>query len=217
MDFNQPLLCEMQYWGSISWHYMLSQSDDITFDLHEHYRKGSYRNRCHVMGPNGMLILSVPLIKGKFQHSAFGKVKISYAENWRKDHWMSLVSSYRRSAYFEYYEDDIAPLYKEELEYLWQLNEATLKIVSKLLKKDLAYSYSDRYVDGDQFVGLDARSMVHPNTAKHKLPLVCPDYPQVFMDRMSFLPDLSILDLLFNLGPRAAAYLESLQISEGVK
>jgi hypothetical protein len=215
MDLNQALLCEMQYWGSVSWHYLLSRSNDITFDLHEHYRKGSYRNRCHVMGPNGMLILSVPLIKGKFQHSAFGAVKISYAENWRKDHWMSLVSSYRRSAYFEYYEDDIAPLYKEQHEYLWQLNEATLKIVSKLLKRDLAFSYSDKYIGGDDLGGVDARSLVHPNPGKQKLQLALPEYPQVFMDRMSFLADLSLLDLLFNLGPRASAYLESVQISEG--
>lgn len=217
MDFSQSLLCEMQYWGSISWHFLLSQSNDISFDLHEHYRKGSYRNRCHVMGPNGMLSLSVPLVKGKFQHSAFGKVRISYAENWRKDHWMSLVSSYRRSAYFEYYEDDIAPLYKEEYEFLWQLNEATLNIVLKLLKRDMAFTYTDRYIDQDQFTGLDARGIVHPNVNKCRLQLELPEYPQVFMDRMSFFADLSVLDILFNLGPRASDYLQSLQAPENLK
>jgi hypothetical protein len=164
------------------------------------------------MGPNGMLKLSVPLVKGKFQHTAFGKVRVSYTENWRKDHWMSLVSSYRRSAYFEFYEEDIAPIFKQEYEYLWQLNEATFKTAMSLLKKELPYTFSEQYFPEVLSQGADIRSIIHPNSEKHMHGLYFPDYPQVFMDRMNFLPDLSVLDLLFNLGPRATSYISALNL-----
>lgn len=159
------------------------------------------------MGPNGMLSLSVPLIKGKEQHSILDKVKISYSENWRKDHWQSLVSSYRRSAYFEYYEDDIAPIYEQEFEYLKDLNTATIEVVLKLLKQKIDYSFSEKYIPANDFSGTDLREAIHPNIAKTTYSTPTTPYQQVFMDRMEFLPNLSILDLLFNLGPRALEYL----------
>lgn len=186
---------------------LLRTADTVMIDVHEHYRKGTYRNRCHIMGPNGLLKLSVPLIKGKFQHTPMGQVRISYKENWRKDHWMSLVSSYRRSAYFEYYEDDIAPIYKEEYEFLWQLNVATLDIVMRLLQHSIYLVYTDAYYKPGQFKGCDIRNTVLPNTDKSSIHPSFGSYPQVFNDRMPFMKDLCILDLLFNLGPRASTYL----------
>ncbi len=204
---NETLLIEPQYWGSISYFKELLSADNIVLDIHSNFQKGSYRNRCKVMGPNGLLSLSVPLVKGKEQHSLFNEVRISYSENWRKDHWQSLVSSYRRSAYFEYYEEIIAPIYENDYEFLKDFNLASLEIVSKLLQVPINKELTNIYIPKDSFVGLDLRDAIHPNPVKMKTTYDFPSYPQVFMDRLEFLPDLSILDILFNMGPRSVTYL----------
>jgi hypothetical protein len=205
--YAPALLIEPHYWGNIAYYQTILKAGDVVFDLHGHYRKGSFRNRTQIMGPNGLLNLSVPLQKGKFQHTPMGKVRVSYAENWRKDHWMSLVSSYRRSAYFEYYEDDIRPFYEEEFEFLFQMNVAALEIVRRLLKLELKVGFSEKYFPESSWAGTDFRDHILPNSEKCLWKDNLDRYPQVFMDRMNFLPNLSILDLLFNLGPGAKEYL----------
>ena len=204
---NKILLIEPQYWGSISYFKELLAASDIVLDIHSNFQKGTYRNRCKIVGPNGMLSLSVPLVKGKDKHTVFENVKISYSENWKKDHWQSLVSSYRRSAYFEFYEDQIKPIYEQEYELLKDLNSATLKVVSELLKTSINSQLTASYIPIHSFEGKDARDMINPTANKMKTSYDLPKYQQVFMDRMKFMPDLSILDILFNLGPRTVDYL----------
>lgn len=204
---SQTVLIEPHYWGSIAFFQALTKAESTTLDIHANFKKGTYRNRCQIMGPNGMLSLSVPLVKGKDQHTILDKVRISYTENWKKDHWQSLVSSYRRSAYFEYYEDAIAPIYEEEFEYLKDLNLATIEVVQGLLKQKNKISLTEKYISPGDFEGKDLREAIHPNPDKMKLIAPSEPYQQVFMDRMEFLPNLSILDLLFNMGPRALDYL----------
>jgi hypothetical protein len=204
---NDFLLIEPQYWGSISYFKELVSANNIVLDIHSNFQKGTYRNRCKIMGPNGLLSLSVPLVKGNGQHSIFNQVRISYSENWRKDHWQSLVSSYRRSAYFEFYEEQIAPIYINDYEFLKDFNVASLKIVSELLRIPFDIKFTENYISKDSFEGNDARDIIHPTARKMKYSYELPKYPQVFMDRMDFLSDLSILDILFNLGPRTVDYL----------
>lgn len=204
---NDILLIEPQYWGSISYFKELVSANNIVLDIHSNFQKGTYRNRCKIMGPNGLLSLSVPLVKGNGQHSIFNQVRISYSENWRKDHWQSLVSSYRRSAYFEFYEEQIAPIYSNDYEFLKDFNVASLKIVSELLRIPFDIKFTENYISKDSFEGNDARDIIHPTARKMKYSYELPKYPQVFMDRMDFLSDLSILDILFNLGPRTVDYL----------
>jgi hypothetical protein len=204
---NETILIEPQYWGSISYFKELISANNIVLDIHSNFQKGTYRNRCKIMGPNGLLSLSVPLVKGNGQHSIFNQVRISYSENWRKDHWQSLVSSYRRSAYFEFYEEQIALIYINDYEFLKDFNVASLKIVSELLRIPFDIKFTENYISKDSFEGNDARDIIHPTARKMKYSYELPKYPQVFMDRMDFLSDLSILDILFNLGPRTVDYL----------
>lgn len=205
---SSSIIIEPHYWGSIAYFQLLLKSEHVVLDVHSNFRKGTFRNRCQIMGPNGMLNLSVPLVKGKDQHTIMDRVKISYAENWRKNHWQSLISSYRRSSYFEFYEDDIAPIYKGEFSSLKELNQATLDVAMKLLKKEIPFQYTEQFIAKENFEGQDFRDMIHPNVNKIGIEVSKVPYQQVFMDRMEFLPNLSILDLLFNLGPRALDYIQ---------
>lgn len=204
---GKNILIEPHYWGSVAFFKSLVQAKEVTLDLHSNYQKGSYRNRCHIMSPNKMLVLSIPLAKGKYQRSAFHEVGVSYSENWQKDHWQSLVSSYRRSPYFEFYEDDIYPLYKERKQSLQDFNVATVELVIQMLKLDIGLKFTEKFIPFGEFEGEDLRDKIHPNSQKNLVKHSFESYHQVFMDRMDFMPNLSILDLIFNLGPRSPEYL----------
>ena len=207
---SKVILIEPHYWGSIAFFQVLSTADEIVLDVHSNFEKASYRNRCNILSPNGKLILSVPVKKGKEQHSILKDVQISYAENWVKDHWQSMVSSYRRSPYFEFYEDEIELVYNRKYQQLTDLSIATVQLINKLLQLKLDISFTDEFIPKGEFDGIDLRNSILPNERKSSYQIPVNNYQQVFMDRMDFVPQLSVLDLLFNLGPRAKEYLEVL-------
>ncbi len=204
------IVIELPYTGSVGFYLSLMRSKTIFFEKYENYRKGSYRNRCHIQNANGMLALSLPLVKGKNQHIPMKDVKICYDQNWQKMHWVGLTSSYRRSPFFEYYEDLIYPFYHKEIPYLIDFNEQLFEVISKMLNISFSYSFTEKYEEKitlEQKNILDYRSIHHPNEAKSSIGFQFLPYLQVFSDRMAFMEDLSILDLIFNKGPRSAQYL----------
>jgi hypothetical protein len=204
------VLVESQYSGCMAWWAAVSKAEEVYIDLGGHYQKGSYRNRCHILSPNDMLRLSVPLEKGKHQRRAMGNVVISYEQDWQKIHWMSLTSSYRRSAYFEYYEQDIAHLFETKYTALHELNSAICTVVADLLGIQTNFINTESYIVPGTFHGYDLRDRFLPgdNTYIH-----FPAYPQVFSDRHPFHPNLSIWDALFNIGPATNDYLEKIDLN----
>lgn len=208
------LLIESQYAGSILYFAVLRKASAIVIEQHEHYRKGSYRNRCMVLGANGLLRLSIPLQSGKDQNKPFHNVLISYEEPWQKIHWESLMSAYRRSPYFEYYEHHFAEFYQKNYYTLSEFNHFLFIKINELLKKPLECSFTNKYLERVEFNGLDVRNFIYPNCG-HQFgtqEVVFPPYIQVFSDRFDFEPNLSIFDLLFNLGPKAGDYLDSIDV-----
>ena len=174
----------------------------ILIEKHEHYPKQTFRNRTSIAGPNGMLNLSVPIKKESEKYINFKDIKISNEDNWQRIHWLSLETSYRSSAYFEFYEDDFAPFYQKKYNFLFDYNLEIFKVVLKLIKMPVKYDFTVTYEKSYENL-IDFRMINTPNKPsayQNK------KYYQVFEDKNGYLNNISILDLLFNQGPQASKF-----------
>jgi len=176
---------------------------NILIEREEHFPKQTYRNRANICSPDGLLALTVPVIKGSKNHTKIKDVKISYDFNWQRLHWMSLQACYRRSAYFEYYEDDFAPFYENKETYLFDYNEKLLQLLLKLTKIKIPLTYTETY-EAEYPTLTDLRNSISP---KAETDIEQKPYFQLFEEKQGFMKNLSIVDLLFNQGPQAMNYL----------
>ena len=208
MQFKD-ILIESHYFPCISFFALALLSERLLLESFEHYQKSSYRNRCHLSGPNGMLRLSVPLKKGKNSQTPLNEVLISYEEAWISNHLHAIRSCYGNAPYFIHYYDEIAELLVQKYDYLNELNVSIIKWITDVLDLDIKIDHSVKYRKQalDMF---DARNQITPKTNLSAFKVINKDYPQVFSTKFSFIQNLSILDLLFNLGPEASLYLKSI-------
>lgn len=182
---------------------IIEHKEKLILENAEHFQKQSYRNRASIHSPNGRLDLIVPVIKGSKSHTIVKDVRISYDFQWQRLHWLSMQTSYRSSAFFEYYEDELARFYENKWDFLFDYNEELLHLILGFLKLNIKYSYTGsfekNYSDMD-----DYRNSIHP---KRTSSVKMHTYFQVFEERNGFLTNLSIIDLLFNQGPQSNTYL----------
>lgn len=195
------------YLAPIQYYSKLIQYPNCIVEHYEHFTKQTYRSRCDMYSPNGSITLSVPLVK-RSHRQAVKDLKISYDHDWQILHWRTIESGYRRSPFFEYFEDDFYPFYHDKkFDFLIDLNEALQQEILVLLKRKKKYSFTTEYFktysDADDF-----RNIISPKQSldadKSFEPKV---YAQVFETRHGFLPNLSIIDLLFNQGSRALEFI----------
>lgn len=197
------------YFPSILNFALMINSGKLLFEVSDFYEKQTYRSRMYIQSANGKQLLSVQVLHTHTDGKQLYKdVKISHDFDWQKNHWRSLETAYRTSPYFEFYEDDLYPLFHHKEKYLVDLN---LKIFDKLTdmldiekKYQLTESFQPDYKDYSDFRYL--------KNAKKTLPVVAniPKYTQMFSDRLGFMPNLSILDLIFMEGPNSLTYLENI-------
>lgn len=196
---TRPLLIEPHFLPSLSWMVLVSRYPVVYLDVSANYQKGSYRNRAHIPGPNGILRLSVPLEHGRGQKITMRAVKIAYAENWQKVMWWTITSSYRRSPYFDYFEDLFEPLFVRQFTYLIDMHMAMLSAIRKCLPLQIEFRFTDAYITTGAPGFDDLRGVINP-AIHNPLHLHWKPYTQVFSDRHAFQPDMSILDAIFNKG-----------------
>jgi hypothetical protein len=176
---------------------------DILIESEEHFPKQTYRNRANICSPDGVLVLTVPVTKGAKNHTKIKDVKICYDFEWQRLHWLSLQACYRRSAYFEYYEDEFAVFYEKKFPFLFDYNEQLLQFILKSTKIKLEPKYTESY-EPEYTTAEDCRYSISP---KKENDFEQKTYYQVFEERNGFLKNLSIVDLLFNQGPHSLNYI----------
>lgn len=199
------VLLEAQYFAPVQYFSVLAQAAEVYLEAQEHYQKRSYRNRCHIAGANGEVRLSVPLEKGKNERMPITQVQIAYRKNWHSEHWHSVRSAYGKAPFFEFYADEIKPLLYAKPDHLFELNFSITRKLLELLQLDCNLQLTEEYQPTPEGVA-DLRDTIHPK--QPQLPFQASPYPQVFLERHGFLPNLSILDLLFCAGPQSAVLLQ---------
>lgn len=156
-----------------------------------------------IYSPNGRLDLTIPVRKGSNQHTQIKDVRISYEADWQRLHWRSIQTCYRNSSFFEYYEDDLAPFYEKKSEFLIDHTSALLELCLKILKIPSGYTFTESYQSHPEGF-TDLRQAFSPKSSE--VPPQTPYY-QVFEDKHGFIPNLSIVDLIFNQGPQSKQFL----------
>jgi hypothetical protein len=177
----------------------------IFIEVFETYPKQTYRNRCKILQANGLLTLSIPVNKPFGNKTQTKDIKISYDEEWQIKHWRAIESAYNKSPFFLYYRDEFYFFYKTKIESLTDWNYSLFEfILKKIGVNELEIMFTDSYFRSDNYK-YDYRESIHPKKPINTI--LFPRYYQVFEDKYGFMPNLSIIDLLFNLGPQSKDYL----------
>jgi len=208
-----PILLDLQYLPCLQYWTKLLAHPTVYLEQHENFVKSSYRNRCHIAGVNGPLRLSIPLAKGKNEQQNIRQVVLSEQDHWRSRHWHSIRSAYGNAPYWDYYADQLEPHFKNKTSCLFDFNYQLFQTVYQLLGLTTEIKLTESYQStpsADQLV--DFRGGIHPkpHRAKPDAQFKSIPYPQVFSEKNGFLPNLSIVDLLFCTGPEAPLLLEQM-------
>ncbi len=202
------------YLPSVGYFVEMVGASAAVVDVAEHYLKRSVRNRTHIMTAQGEMALTIPVRNANRMRMPMQRVEIDYSRRWQHQHWVSIVSAYRSSPYFDHYAPYIEPLYRREWPTLVEFNEALMAVIIKLLgmgqrgaTDSLSYTLSTQYVEAaDGVVDLRPKGALDVEALRSR-GTALPQYMQVFDERIAFEPNASILDLLFCEGTNALSLL----------
>ncbi|MDU1904906.1 MAG: WbqC family protein [Dysgonomonas sp.] len=195
------------YLAPIQYYSKLISGDDIFVEQHENYIKQTYRNRCIILSANGPMTLSIPIESAGGKKALIRDIRIADHGNWRHLHWNALISAYNSTPFFEYYQDDFRPFYEKRYEFLFDFNEELRQMICNLVNIDSTdVHYTNDYVKD---TSKDYRQIISPkkdwkttDSDFYSVP-----YYQVFEQKFGFVENLSIVDLLFNMGNESLVIL----------
>ena len=196
-------LLSTTYFGPVQWYQKLHRAEHVQIERWESFQKQTYRNRCLIATTQGIQALTVPVVRG--ETSLMKDLRISDHGNWRHLHWNALQSAYGESPFFEYYQDDIRPFFQNRWEFLLDFNEAIREKMCELIDIQPQVSYTEQWVENSE--SLDYRENINPKRPAPDPDFVSRPYYQVYQQKHGFQPNLSILDLLFNMGPEGIFWL----------
>ena len=209
-------LLSTTYFGPVQWYQKLYRSETVEIEQWESFQKQTYRNRCMIATTNGIQALTVPIERNDVQSSMFNvqyikDTRISDHGNWRHLHWNALQSAYGESPFFEYYQDDIRPFFERRWIFLLDFNEEIRQKLCEIIdiqpKVSLTAEYSLTSHLSSHTSKKDYRDTIRPKHPVPDLDFSPQPYYQVYQQKHGFLPNLSVLDLLFNMGPESIFYL----------
>ena len=207
------------YFGPVQWYQKLNRYDNCIIEQYDNFIKQTYRNRCLIPAANGIQALTIPVerpAEGRIDKTLMKDIRISEHGNWRHLHWNALMSAYGESPFFEYYADDIRPFFEKRWDYLLDFNlEITMRMCELLdIRPQIKFSESYWKTGSEELVTVDKenrsfdfRDAIRPKHAATDTEFRPEKYYQVYQQKYGFLPNMSILDLLFNEGNEAVFYL----------
>ena len=205
----QTVLLSSLYLAPIQYYSKIFRAERAVIEADDNYQKQSYRNRCIIAAANGPLALSVPIEKPKELKCKMKDIKIADHGNWQHFHWNAIISAYNSSPFFEYYKDDFALFYEQKTTFLFDLNEQLRILVCNLLDIETPTTYTSSFVENELPNTIDLREAIHPKRDWQQLDnqFAVKPYYQVFAEKRPFIENLSIIDLLFNMGNESRLYL----------
>ena len=197
------ILISTAYLPPVDYFSSISEADEIFIEKEENYLKQTYRNRCYILSAHGPQLLSVPVYLGSLHKTPIKEIRIDYSKRWQQVHLRAMTASYSSSPYFEFYFENIEKIISENHEFLLDLNKALTDSVLKILRLEKIISYTTHF----ETPGENPNDFRYTVTPKIESSFQVNKYIQVFNNDSGFVPNLSIVDLIFNLGPEAGNYL----------
>lgn len=194
---NSAVFC-LHYLPNIEWYCHFIRFDHVVLEKHENFVKSSFRNRCDIYGANGCLTLSIPVAGGRDHHRLYAETKVFNTSNWQRVHWNSIVSAYGKAPFFDYYAPQLQVHYQKAWESLFDFNLQLLLQLNTILKIGTPITFTESFKKELSNGITDCRNLK---------PLILSRYYQSFENLHGYIPNLSILDLLFHEGPLAVNYL----------
>lgn len=196
------------YLGPVSYYSALAGAERILVEQCDHYHKQTYRNRCRILAANGPIDLVIPVVKHSGHKTPLRDVQIDYTTRWQSNHWRSILSAYNSSPFLEYYIDEFYRFYHQSWKYLIDYNSEIGQVVFGILDWDKRLERTIEYEHRWPEQIDDLRDCFSPKQQRLSELIGQPKtYTQTFSEKMPFVPDLSIIDLIFNTGPLAKTYL----------
>jgi hypothetical protein len=212
MESGMNVRMSVAYLAPLHYYARMLSARRVYIEQHDNYLKQTYRNRCQIVTGNGVISLSIPVDKGESVKCLSRDIGLSSHTDWQTLHWRSLVAAYNSSPFFEYYADDLLPFYEKKWDCLFDFNISIQSKILELIDAEIAIDFTDDYKTEFGEGELDLREGIHPK----KMPesedpayRVVPYY-QVFDQKLGFIPNMSIVDLLFNMGPESREVLKKM-------
>ncbi len=202
----KELLIEPHYLGCLEYFSLLADHNKINLEVNQNFVKQTYKNRCYILTSQGKLPMTVPVQFGN--RTIFKEVKIDNSQSWKREHWGAVYSAYGKSPFFEYFADYFQAIWDRNHRHLLDLNMNLLTLCLKLLQIDIEISFTEFYAKEADECLIDLRETIHPKkNHQSQKTFVSKEYNQNFGNE--FVPNLSILDLIFSEGPGALKILRA--------
>lgn len=204
---NNALLLSTAYFAPVHFYTRYIHHNEVYIEQFENFTKQTYRNRCQILGGNGPIALVIPVVKGRGPKIMIKDLQISYDENWQRNHWQTIVSAYNSSPYFEYYQDELYPFFESKTKYLLDFNQQIHEQLCDFFEVENKIQLTSDFENVPEGT-FNLRDGISPKLKHNPDAAFQPKtYTQVFTEKYGFIPDLSILDLLFNEGPNTYTIL----------
>jgi hypothetical protein len=201
------ILISTAYLPPIEYFSLIQEADEILIEREENYLKQTYRNRCYILSANGAHSLTVPVYLGSIHKTLVKDIRIDYSKRWQQVHLRAISTSYRSSPFFEFYFEELEKIILKNHEFLVDLNAVLTEVILKILGIEKPVLYSKTFIP----VGTADYDFRYKITPKKSSNFVIKEYRQVFNHNSGFVPGMSIIDLIFNMGPESTYYLKVLR------